>query len=61
MPQWLAAFIPAALLFAASGVLVWRGRQEIEESAEDIKPEQAKETTKRDARFVKNEVSDAVT
>jgi hypothetical protein len=61
MPQWLAAFIPAVVLFAVSGIAMMRAKTTAERAAKDLDPERAKASAKRDARFVRNETSDAVT
>lgn len=58
MPGWVAALIVTVVYGAIAGVLALRGKAKVKQATPPV-PEQAVETTKEDARWVKTKAQSA--
>ncbi len=58
LPGWVAALIVTVVYGAIAGVLALRGKAEVKKATPPV-PEQALETTKEDARWVKSKAQSA--
>jgi uncharacterized membrane protein YqjE len=58
LPGWVAALIVTVVYGAIAGVLALRGKAEMKQATPPV-PEQAVETTKEDARWVKSKAQSA--
>ena len=58
LPGWVAALIVTVVYGAIAGVLALRGKAEVKQATPPV-PEQAVETTKEDARWVKSKAQSA--
>ena len=58
LPGWVAALIVTVVYGAIAGVLALRGKAEVKQATPPV-PEQAVETTKEDARWVKSKARSA--
>ena len=58
MPGWVAALIVTVVYGAIAGVLALRGKAQVKQATPPV-PEQAVETTKEDARWVKTKAQSA--
>ncbi len=58
LPGWVAALIVTVVYGAIAGVLALRGKAEVKQATPPV-PEQALETTKEDARWVKSKAQSA--